>query len=321
MNLELFLKTLINKLESEGIKYCILRNYETLPKVLKKGDIDFLISEEHILKVKELIASIQDIHIIGVTKRKYVHNYFLYNIDKGGESRALQIDFVFDFTYRGLSYIDSASILENIVVMPSKQFYISTKFDETFLMFLPFYLATGTLNRKYDNMVISVFQDHEEEFRNSFLKLRFEKNFITKFYNAILDKNDRILKQIWNRVKRKVFFENFAFRNILSHYLIEIKLRLPFINASFVKVSLNPQNIDGLSKSLDSYAKNILFLDLNRLRECLKIFKIQSNFTMYVLYKKVTEISKNDTINEVVASMPIKAKDERINEKITNKSK
>lgn len=68
MKLERFLKQLINELNAQRIRYCILRNYETLPKILKV-EVDFLIESKHKEQVEKIINSIKDIYIIGITKK------------------------------------------------------------------------------------------------------------------------------------------------------------------------------------------------------------------------------------------------------------
>lgn len=305
MSLELFLEILIDKLETNGIKYCILRNYETLPTVLKQGDIDFLISEEHITQIGEIIQSIDDIHVVGVTRRQYVHNYFIYNIDKGGESRAIQIDFVFKFTYKGTSYIDIPYLLNNATIMKNKQFYIPSKFDETFLMFLPFYLSTATLNKKYEDMIISVFQKHAEEFKFFFIKLGFDIKLIDNFYEGIVNRDYKLLKELSSEIKRKIFFHNFSMLAMFSHFFNEIILRVPFYNSYNIKVSLNPKDKKEIYNSLDSFAKNIIFIDRKTIFDYFKMFKIQTNFTMYLFYKKDNDIGTVETLNEIVSFMPL----------------
>jgi len=313
MTLELFLNTLVSELETNNIKYCILRNYETLPTVLKKGDIDFLVSEEHLGKIAEIIKSIQGIHIIGVTKRQYVNNYFIYNIDKGGDSRALQIDFVFKYIYKGVSYLDIPSTLNSVRIEKNKQFYIPSKFDETFFMFFPFYLSTGTLNKKYENIIVAVFKEYEKEFKSFFIKLNLEKSLIDDLYAATINKNNSLLLDLSSDIKQKVFLHNFKLMPMFSHFFREIILRLPLVNSRIIKVTLNPKEKKEIYKSLDSFAKNIIFVDKKNVFNYFKIFTIQTNFTMYVFYEKNTSISHVEILNEIISCIAFKTQDTKLN--------
>lgn len=299
MNLELFLKILISKLEANKIIYCILRNYETLPLELKQGDIDFLISEKDICKIQELINSIENIHVIGTTKRKYVHNYFIYNIDKGSRSKALQVDFIFRYVYKGVSYLDTSNILNNAFVMKNKSFYIPFKFDQVFLMFFPYYLSTGGINKKYEDIIIATFQKQKIELDFALQKLKLETEFIDSFYYGIINRDYNLLKQYHKKIKYKLFLQHLNLLDLGSYFISEIKLRAPFSNCFYIKVRLNPKLKNEILKSIDSFAKNIIFIDVNNKIEYLKIFKSQPNFTMYVFYKKDFSISSNPTINVI----------------------
>jgi hypothetical protein len=312
MTLELFLKTLITKLETSDIQFSILRNYETLPTVLEKGDIDFLISKEHIENIDEIIRSISDIYVIGVTKRQYVHNYFIYNIDKGGNSRAIQIDFVFQFIYKGVNYLDISSLLNNSRTMLNKQFYIPSQFDEIFLVFFPFYLATGSINKKYEDSIISTFKETEKEFKASCKKLDFDATLTEIFYNSILNQNDILLKKIVTKIRYKILFQNFSIVDIILHYFREITLRIPFKNSYSIKVKLMHDNIKELNKSLDSFSKTNLFININNIFDYLKLFKIQNNFTMYIFYKNENNVTIAETLNELISYMPLQDESDKL---------
>ena len=298
MNLNYFLKTLIEQLNNENIKYCILRNYETLPYAMPQGDIDFLISENDIYKIQELISGIIGIKIIGVTKRKYVHNFFIYNIDKGGQSRALQVDFIFRYVYKGVSYLKTSNMFKDMHVYKEKLFNVPNKFDEVFITFFPFYISTGEINKKYRSEIIQIFQNNKSEFYNKLIELNFKNEFINNFYGDILTENKKQLKNHCKEVKRNIFCQNLNLSSITFYFLTELKLRLPFFNFNYILVNLNPVYKNEVTKRLDSCAKNIIYIEINKLLDYCKLIKVQTNFTLYVFYKKNEKFNIEHTIEQ-----------------------
>lgn len=275
MKLEDFLKQLINKLNKQHIKYCILRNYETLPKTLKSGDIDFLIESKHKEQVEKIINSIKDIYVIGITKRSYVHNYFLYNIEKGGSSNALQVDFIFNYIYKGIEYLNINNILNNTrkYITNSFSFNIPSKIDETFIKFIPQYLHKGIINSKYNNEIIA-------EIKNSNLNLLNSFNIANKelLNNNLLDTNNGYL------VLRKELKKNNNIKKYILHNLIELKLRLPFQNSKIIFIKGNIKKLENINVKLESFAKKIIFINIKNIFEVFQFFKINKNFTIFVFY-------------------------------------
>ncbi|MCK5538769.1 MAG: hypothetical protein KAI79_18230, partial [Bacteroidales bacterium] len=208
--------------------------------------------------------------------------------------------------YKGVSYIGASNILNNRILLKNKQFYIPLKFDEVFLMFLPFYLASGKLNKKYENIIIEVFQQNEKKFKEYFTRLDFDMDMTENFYKAILNKDYETLKKLSPDIKTKIFLNHFNTLNILAHYFMEVKLRMPFSNSYYVKVELKPENMKELYLSLDSFAKNIIFIELNNFFDYTKLCRIQTNFTMYVFYKKNNSMTVKRTLKQIISHLSLK---------------
>jgi hypothetical protein len=305
MKLEKFLNTLFNNFNTFSIDYCILRNYETLPMVLKKGDIDVLVSKENLTNINEIIENIRDIYVIGITKRSYVHNYFLYNIDKGGNSRALQIDFIFEYTYKGINYMDIPYLLTNSRLIKDNSFYIPNNFDELFLVFFPYYLSNGEVNTRYEDDIVSVFKNNYGDFNLMLNKIGFDNKIIDEIYFSIIQ-NKTQSHILSAKVKLKIFLNNFNLIKIIKHFLIEIKIRIPLLNSSIYKVNLNPKNKILLFDNLESFAKNIVLINVKSYLDFLRLFKIQRNFTMYIFYNSDSSKSLEETLSEITISMQLK---------------
>ncbi len=301
MKLEEFLKQLINELNAQGIRYCILRNYETLPKILKSGDIDFLIESKHKEQVEKIINSIKDIYIIGITKRSYVQNFFLHNIDKGGTSNALQVDFIFNHNYRGMEYLNISNILVNSRKYNTDDFSfnISSKHDETFIKFIPQYLHNGIINPKYHDEIIQELRNSNTIFFNSFNIVN--QDLVEKVYKSIINNNFVDMKKT-SLLLKKELMKNVNIKKYIYHNLLEIKLRLPFQNSKVIFVNGSIEKLDSINIELESCAKKIVLIDIRNICNLFKVLQVNKNFTIYIFYisRSSLDISMEKIIEKLI---------------------
>lgn len=300
MTLEIFLRTLINLLELNNVRYCVLRNYENLPYSLSHGDIDFLIDEDNIGKIKKLLSEINDIKIIGYTKRYYVHNYFIYNIEKGGDSSALQIDFIFKYLFLGITYIKPEEILNEKIEYRKQCFilYTPSAFHEAMIKFLPYYLSTGAINQRYYNDITLGLCSDKNRFDRFFIDHGLNQMEIDGLFSLIVSRN--ISSNKFNfKIKMSLLLWRIKIYDVVVHFLTELGLRCPLANCKIVKVSLNPEDIAYLKNKTEYFAKNVFFIKLSLLN-LIKIFKINKSYALFIIYKTDKSINKDSVIHRLV---------------------
>lgn len=284
MKLEEFLNVLISEFKKQNIKYCILRNYKTLPYILLNGDIDVLVEKQNIEKVSNIINSIQTISIIGKTKRSYVHNYFIYNIDKGAKSNALQIDFIFNYVYKGINYLNIVDILDSSIEFKNGlfSFQIANPFYESLSEFMPYYLSSGVINKKYKDNVLLNLKKSEKEFIQTFRLL--DTNVVNETYQNVLINDEHKIKETSIKFRNQIFKKYFKITTILNHFCIEILLLMPFINSRIVFTKFNSNQINEINENLESFAKDFVFINILSIKDFSKLFSIKKNFTIYLFY-------------------------------------
>ena len=114
-NTQKFIVNFFEILESNNIRYCILRNYETLPDSVGH-DIDILIENA---ENQDIINKILKPIILELGwKFVCTHNYnkfitlVCYNISQDSV-QVLQLDIWTDLLWRGIPWIDTSSIIDN----------------------------------------------------------------------------------------------------------------------------------------------------------------------------------------------------------------
>lgn len=111
MKFPAFIRELVGSLDKEQIPYVVLRNAESLPITNISNDIDVLVEKAACQILLQVIDRTPDVYIVSVTKRTYVHNYYLGNIVDGARIY-LQLDFIFRFEWLGLEYLSPRAILQ-----------------------------------------------------------------------------------------------------------------------------------------------------------------------------------------------------------------
>lgn len=303
MKLNIFIKNLLKNFEYHKIDYCILRNYSTLPEKLPKGDIDFLVNKIDLKKINSVINNFDEVQIINKTKRNYVHNYFICEIDKGGNSSALQIDFIFDFIYQGVNLLNVKKIIQNSRI-DKGGFKISDNYDDNLIKFLNYFLVKQRINPKYSREIVEAFQQNPVKFTNSFKSFGLSEDQIVDFYNQIIEFKD-LKKENYSALIRANILsrKKNEFRNVFFHYFWELILRIPFSNSRISFVKLNPKNKLKILKALDSYSKEIVCIYFFNLIHYFKLFKIRSNSTLFIIYFKDSNYSMKDSLRNINVSL------------------
>jgi hypothetical protein len=160
-----FLPALFRALDKEGVRYCVLRNYEEFPINNIGRDVDFLINPFDLPGINRALNSIHGIHIVGYTERHYAASYFLAGISTAKQARALQLDFDLSLTWKGLPYLPADAVLKAVIPRPAANstFFVSSPVHEAIISLLASLLVGGWLNDKYLPRIRKTFTNHRSE--------------------------------------------------------------------------------------------------------------------------------------------------------------
>ena len=147
-----FLVALIEALDREGLRPCVLRNYEEFPGNNVGNDIDFLLPPSELTSALRAVRSIQGICIVGYTdERSYVANVFLEGISCAANARALQVDFDLSLTWKGLPYLPTDAVLRSAIPRPAGNAtcFVPSPIHEAIISLFASLLIGGQLKEKY----------------------------------------------------------------------------------------------------------------------------------------------------------------------------
>jgi hypothetical protein len=227
-----FLIALFRALDKEGVRYCVLRNYEDFPISNTGRDVDFLINAFDLPGVNRALLSIQGTRIVGYTERHYVASFFLAGVSSALQARALQLDFDLSLTWKGLPYLPTDAVLNAMIPCPAgnSTFFVPSPVHEAIISLLASLLVGGWLNEKYLLYAQQTFTDNRSEVIASLLP-QFGLNTATRLVDSITSGDrTRILGHV------RSLRVSLALRNLLRspvhsalaiarHYLGELAIR------------------------------------------------------------------------------------------------
>ena len=146
-----FLAALFQSLAREGVRFCVLRNYEGFPSANAGNDIDFLILPSELPRAIRALRSIRQVRISGYTELPFVANVFLAGVCPAPGSRALQIDFDLNLTWKGLPYLSAEAVLEAAIPRQAGnlEFFVPSPVHEAIISLFGSLLIGGWLKEKY----------------------------------------------------------------------------------------------------------------------------------------------------------------------------
>ncbi len=107
LTLAQFLQRFFIDLNKNGIRWCVLRNYDGLPEHNSSEDIDILIRPTQFPLVLRLIASIPYVFITGLVRHYHEASVFV----GGLEGQGIHLDFTFEFGWKGHVFLDANAVL------------------------------------------------------------------------------------------------------------------------------------------------------------------------------------------------------------------
>ena len=146
LTLAQFLQRFFTGLNENGIRWCVLRNYEDLPEDNSSEDIDILIRPTEFPLVLRLIAGIPNVFITGVVRHHHEASVFL----GGLEGQGIHLDFTFEFSWKGHVFLDASAVLDRS--LPSQTWStmrVPDQVDGVLNELLNTYFCSGNVKTRY----------------------------------------------------------------------------------------------------------------------------------------------------------------------------
>lgn len=142
---------LLQALEREGVRCCVLRNYEGFPDNNLGHDVDFLIRSADLPRAIAALRSLQGIRIAGATVRAGGPSLFLEGVSPAPGLRALQVDFITSLNWKGMPHLSTEAILDAAIPRQARNlnFLVPSPVHEAIISLLSSLLVGGWLKEKY----------------------------------------------------------------------------------------------------------------------------------------------------------------------------
>jgi thymidylate kinase len=183
-----FLTMLIQALEREGLRPCVLRNYEGFPDDNVGHDIDFIIRPAELPRAIHALRSIKNVRIVGYAEIPLVASVFLQGISAIPGGRSLQVDFFVNLCRKGLPYLPVEAVLDASVRRQAGNlsFYTPSPVHEAIDSLLASLVVGGWLKEKYLPKVQRTFASNRSE-AIAALSPQFGQKASTKLVDSVID--------------------------------------------------------------------------------------------------------------------------------------
>jgi hypothetical protein len=191
-SLHAFLSDLFQALDREGLRPCILRNYEGFPDVNLGNDIDFFIRPSELARAMRALGSLDGIRIVGYSERHYVACVFLEGVSPAPGIRTLHIDFNLSLSWKGLPYLTTEIVLRTVIERQAGDlnFFVPCPVHQAILSLLASLLVAGSLKEKYFPQVQQTFANGSPEAIDA-LRPQFGLKAATRVVNSVIDGDRR----------------------------------------------------------------------------------------------------------------------------------
>jgi len=145
------LTDLFQRMDQEGIEYCVLRDYEGLPESFR-SDIDLLVPGEDRLTLQRILIKIVTTHgwlLVKRVRKLGMWQYLFYpgDTDDGMGRYILHIDVFCEILWRGIELLSSRAILRARV--PYNDIFVPLGAHEVEILLLKDLLSKGEVPGKY----------------------------------------------------------------------------------------------------------------------------------------------------------------------------
>ncbi len=188
-----FLMALFQALEEEGVRFCVLRNYEGFPGKNNGNDVDFQILSSQLPHAIHALRSIQGTRIVGYSERpSSVAITFVEGVSPAPKVSALQVDFNMNFAWKGLPYLPVDAVLEAVIPRQagSLTFFVPSAVHEAIISLLSSLLIGGWLKEKYFPQVQRTFASDRSKVIAA-LSPQFGMKAATRLADSVIDGDRR----------------------------------------------------------------------------------------------------------------------------------
>ncbi|AMG29793.1 hypothetical protein AL542_04885 [Grimontia hollisae] len=151
MNIDLreFLNILGNKINSNGLKIVMIRNYDKLPFELSGNDIDIIVNESDInIWIESLEAVCNELGLKLLIDRKldYCYKTTIHN-----DNFRLELDLNFKLCWKGVKFFDTYELINN-ATLHEWPIWKGQEYESAYVTFHHSFLYGGFINKKYTCM-------------------------------------------------------------------------------------------------------------------------------------------------------------------------
>jgi thymidylate kinase len=246
-----FLLTFFSILKKDGIKYCVLRNYEELPEKNIGSDIDILIDPETLILVLKTIRGIDGINVVSVNRRQHVVTLFIDGLSRSNAQGSLQIDFQIGFAWKGIPFLSVDNVLANVASHTTHSLIKKPAIHhEAIISFFSSYVVGGWIQERYQSRVSVAFHECADEISES-LSPVLTPLLVRRLIQAVSnDQRDELMSLLvvvrYQLIKRQVLHSPISLiRNVWKHYVDEVKIR--YTSAPLTQLCV--LGVDGSGKS------------------------------------------------------------------------
>ena len=156
-----FLQHLFSEINVSGLSYCVLRNFQTLPKSLGGSDIDIAVLPEDKDEFSDLVIRVAKKHGGQVICDYSSSGRFLRFLgNDGGEWWGAAIDLFWMIEYRGVEYISARQVINNADKF--KDIRVAKELDADLIALLKELLSNGKTRKDYLPKLVAQYQIYEE---------------------------------------------------------------------------------------------------------------------------------------------------------------
>jgi len=264
-----FLGALFAALEEQGVRFCILRNYEGFPERNIGGDVDCLIDRSRLTAALCAVRSIPGIRIVGLTVRANVAGVFVAGVAMAGGSRCLQLDFLWGLNWKQILYLPASSVLRSAVLRRAGElsFPVPLPAHEAIISLLTSLLFSGRAKEKYLSSVRQTFASCPGEIIAA-LRPQFGLKVTKRLVSAVIAGDPEAMSDCVPQLRFSLAWRGLLRRplgcvpGVVWHYVREIAICLSPENVQTVMI-LDPGGdgravvIESLMPLLSSAAKSV----------------------------------------------------------------
>lgn len=249
-----FVETLFERLKSQNIRYCILRNADEVERG-DAHDIDMTVEEEHTQDFEKLaleVAQTQGWRLhLKTGSAKDTINIKCYHFYKAENSKIHIVHFdVFPtFSWGGYMLLDNAVLINNIDT--SSLYHKSSPEVEAVTKLFIRLLHNGYIKSKYKEYIKSVFEKYPEKVNNTLLNF-LDAETSTVVQSHVLSEEWNLLEEDRNQLVRIIKKNAQSCQIRYKLYLAKKILKKPGIMVAFEGTDGSGKStiIDGLRKEL-----------------------------------------------------------------------